>query len=71
MKKVNIGKCLRVAQAMKSVSNGELAKRFGIQPQQVIRWRKMEDMSFRRIQEIAEYFGMSFDAFIGLDDAKG
>ena len=68
---INIGRCLRVAQALRNVKNKDLADHFNVRPQQVIRWRNMQDMSVHRVQEIAEYHSMSFDQFIGLDDAEG
>lgn len=71
MQYINIGRCLKVAQALKDVRNIDLADRFGVKPQQVIRWRNSEDMPLHRIQDFATYFDMSLDQFIGLDDAKG
>lgn len=71
MQYINIGRCLRVAQALKDVKNIDLADRFGVKPQQVIRWRNSEDMPLHRIQDFAAYFDMSLNQFIGLDDAKG
>ena len=67
----NVGKSLRIAQAMKDVKNIEMAARFNVKPQQVIRWRNTEDMSIHRVQEFADYFEMSLSDFIGLSDAKG
>lgn len=71
MQYINIGRCLKVAQALKDVKNIDLADCFGVKPQQVIRWRNSEDMTLHRIQDFATYFDMSLDQFIGLDDAKG
>ncbi len=67
---INIGKCVRVAQAMKEVTNVEMARHFSVKPQQVVRWRNAEDMSVRRMEEIAEYCGMSLITFLSLSDAK-
>mgnify|MGYP001048109362 FL=1 len=67
----NVGKSLRIAQAMKDVKNIDLAERFNVKPQQVIRWRNTEDMYIHRVQEFADYFEMSLAEFIGLSDAKG
>lgn len=67
----NIGKSLRIAQAMKDVKNIDLADKFGVKPQQVIRWRNSEDMPIHRVQDFANYFEMSLFEFIGLNDAKG
>ena len=74
MKHINISRCLRVAQALKDVKNIDLAKRFGVKPQQVIRWRNSEDMSIHRVQEFASYFGMTLNDFLNLgisSDAEG
>jgi len=71
MQYINIGRCLRVAQALKDVKNTDLADRFSVRPQQVIRWRNSQDHTLHRVQDFAAYFGMSFEQFIGLDDAKG
>lgn len=67
---INIGKCLRIAQAMKDVTNVELARHFSVKPQQVVRWRNAEDMAIRRMEEIAGYFNMSLIEFMSLSDAK-
>lgn len=66
----NIGKSLKIAQAMKDVKNIELAEKFNVKPQQVIRWRGTEDMAIHRVQDFADYFGMSLSEFVGLGDAK-
>ena len=66
MKKANIGKSLKIAQAMTDVKNIDLANRFGVRPQQVIRWRTSEDMSVHKVQELADYLGMTMNDFIKL-----
>ena len=66
MKKANIGKSLKIAQAMTDVKNIDLANRFGVKPQQVIRWRTSEDMSVHKVQELADYLGMTMNDFIKL-----
>lgn len=70
MKYPNIGKSLRIAQAMNDVKNIDLAEKFGVKPQQVIRWRNSEDMPIHRVQDFANHFGMSLFDFVGLGDAK-
>jgi len=70
MKYPNIGKSLRVAQAMKDVKNIDLADKFGVKPQQVIRWRNTEDMAIHRVQDFASYFEMSLTEFVGLGYAE-
>lgn len=71
MQYIDIGHCIRVAQALKNVKNIDLANEFKVKPQQVIRWRNSEDMPFRRIQDLAAYFDMPLVKFLGLQDAKG
>ena len=66
MKKANIGRSLKIALAMHDVKNIDLAESFGVQPQQVIRWKSMEDMSVHKTQDFADYFGMTLSAFIKL-----
>lgn len=66
----NIGKSLKIAQAMKDVKNIDLAEKFNVKPQQVIRWRSTEDMAIHRVQDFANYFEMSLGEFVGLSDAK-
>lgn len=64
MKYANVGKSLRVAQALKDVKNIDLASKFGVKPQQVIRWRNSSDMSLHKVQELAQYFEMSLNEFL-------
>ena len=73
MKKVyvDIGRSLRIAQALNDVKNIDLAERFGVRPQQVIRWRNSQDMPVHKCQDFAEYFGMDFYKFLELGHAKG
>ena len=56
----------KIAQAMTDVKNIDLANRFGVKPQQVIRWRTSEDMSVHKVQELADYLGMTMNDFIKL-----
>lgn len=67
----NIGRSLKIAQAMKDVKNIDLAEKFNVKPQQVIRWKNTQDMNIHRVQDFADYFGMSLFDFIGLGDAEG
>jgi uncharacterized protein YjcR len=70
MKYPNIGKSIRIAQAMNDVKNIDLAEKFDVKPQQVVRWRSNEDMSIHQVQTFADYFGMSLSEFVSLADAK-
>lgn len=62
----NIGKCIRVAQAIKDVKSTELAEGLGVVPQQVVRWRSAKNMRFHQVEAIASFFGMSLDEFVSL-----
>ena len=63
----NAGKCVRVAQAMRDISSANLARLSGVQPQQVMRWRKQENMKLHTMQELCRIFDMSLDDFCSLD----
>jgi hypothetical protein len=67
----NIGKSIKVALAIRDIKNIELAEHFNVLPQQVIRWKNMEDHSFHRIQDFCAFFNMSVDEFVRLGSAKG
>jgi len=71
MQYTNIGRCLKVAQALRDVKNIDLAREVGVKPQQVIRWRNSQDMNFHRVQWFPNRFDMTLSEFLGLDDAKG
>lgn len=70
MDNINVGRCIKIAQAITDVKNIELARHFNVKPQQIIRWRNSEDMNLHRIQDIARYFQMDFFEFLELEDAK-
>ena len=64
MKYANVGKSLRVAQALRDVKNIDLASEFGVKPQQVIRWRNSPDMPLHKVQDFAAYFEMTLNEFL-------
>lgn len=66
MKPIKVGKCLRVAQEMHEIGNKELAAKLGVVPQQVNRWRNMDNMKIQQVQKIAETFGMTLSDFVKL-----
>lgn len=70
MDNINVGRCIKIAQAINDVKNIDLARHFDVKPQQVIRWRNSEDMNLHRIQNIAKYFEMNLIDFLGLEDAR-
>jgi DNA-binding Xre family transcriptional regulator len=63
----NAGKCVRVAQAMRDISSANLARLSGVQPQQVMRWRKQENMKLHTMQQLCIIFEMGLDEFSALD----
>lgn len=66
MRPIKIGKCLRVAQEMHEIGNKELAGKMGVVPQQVNRWRNMDNMKIQQVQRIANQFGMTIGEFVKL-----
>lgn len=66
MKPIKVGKCLRVAQEMHEIGNKELAAKLGVVPQQVNRWRNMDNMKIQQVQKIAETLGMTLSDFVKL-----
>ena len=69
----NIGKSIKVALAIRDITNLNMAKHFNVLPQQVIRWKNTENHSIHRVQEFAEFFDMHLDDFIAIGlkaDAK-
>lgn len=66
--RTNVGKCVRIAQAKREISTANMADDFGVFRQQVQRWRSANDMRLHKVEELAEYFGMSRDEFLKLGD---
>jgi hypothetical protein len=62
----NIGKSIKVALAIREITNLSMAKHFNVLPQQVIRWKNTENHSIHRVQEFSDFFGMHLDDFIAL-----
>ena len=69
--KSNTGASLRVAQAKYKVSGSELARYFGVHPQQVMRWRNGDDMKVSLALKFAKYFGITLAEFIELGADNG
>ena len=63
----DIGKCIRVAQAIRDIKSSELAEGLGVVPQQVNRWRNASNIRFHQVQRIAQFFDMTLDEFVSLD----
>ncbi len=63
----NAGRCVRKAQELKKITSANLARLSGVKPQQVMRWRKQENMKLHTMQELCRIFDMSLDDFCSLD----
>lgn len=61
---INVGECLRVAQARKNVSNRELATRMDKSEQQISRWRSQRDLRIQRVEELCEALKMDIREFL-------
>jgi len=67
---VDIGKCVRVAQEMRGITSQKLAADFKTNKQQVSRWRNATDMKLSKVNEFAEYFGMTLHQFLKVGDVS-
>lgn len=65
---VDVGRCLRIAQAKYDIKSAELAKRMGTFPQQIVRYRARKDMSIQTLVSIVAIFGISVDEFLSLEE---
>ena len=61
------GKCIRIAQEMRSINTKELCEKMGVQRQQMHRWRLSKNLKLHIVQQFAGLFGMSLDEFCKLD----
>lgn len=66
-KEVNVGRCLRIAQAKYDVKSADLARAMSTVPQQVVRWRSTEDLRVATLKRITDHFGITIDEFLSLD----
>jgi DNA-binding Xre family transcriptional regulator len=64
--KYNVGKSLRIAQELNEVSSRQLAKDLSVSPQQVHRWRNMNDMKVSKVETICNYLDIEFGKFLEL-----
>ena len=63
----NAGRCVRKAQELKKITSANLARLSGVKPQQVMRWRKQENMKLHTMQQLCIIFEMGLDEFSALD----
>lgn len=61
---MHVGKTLQRLQRLSDVNCTQLAKDLKTSPQQVSRWRQMEDMKISQIKQLADYFKVSVEEFI-------
>ena len=56
---IDAGKCIRAAQQVQGLSNAEFARLAGTSPQQVIRWRRNQNMKLHTMQALASVLGVT------------
>lgn len=66
MSRTDVGICFRVAQQLTGKTTGVICKDYGVTRQQVQRWRQADDMRLHKIEEFAEYFGLSLEQYLSL-----
>jgi transcriptional regulator with XRE-family HTH domain len=65
----HIGKCIRIAQEMRSVSTKDLCDQMGVARQQMHRWKNSDNLKIHTVQSLADIFDMTVNEFIALDAA--
>ena len=68
MQRIDVGKCIKIAQAKRDISVDQMARDMKVVKQQVYRWRQADDIKLRKVEELAEYFDMSLIEFLQLGD---
>ena len=63
---IDIGRCLRIAQAKFDVKSADLARAMNTVPQQVVRWRATKNMRVHTLKDICDHFGVTIDEFLKL-----
>jgi DNA-binding Xre family transcriptional regulator len=61
---IDVGKCLRVAQARKGLSNLELAEKMKKSPQQICRWRTQPDLRVQTVQSLCVALDIELNDFL-------
>ena len=59
MELIDVGKCIRAAQQEQGLSNAEFARLAETSPQQVIRWRRNQNMKLHTMQALASVLGVT------------
>ena len=63
----HVGKCIRIAQAVKNIPTKEVCEVMNVTRQQVNRWRHTENNKIHTVQQLAQVFSMTVDEFLELD----
>jgi DNA-binding Xre family transcriptional regulator len=61
---MHIGKQIVNIQRDRGIQCQDLAKKLGIVPQQLSRWRRSEDLKFSLVEKVANALGLSIHEFI-------
>lgn len=64
----NLKKCLRVAMAMKLMTNKSLAKELGVLPAQICNWRTHGPLPMSRLKSVLKALDMERDPFFKLGE---
>ena len=59
MELIDVGKCIRAVQKEQGLSNAEFARLAETSPQQVIRWRRNQNMKLHTMQALASVLGVT------------
>ena len=66
-KDIDVGRCLRIAQAKFDIKSADLARGLHTVPQQVVRWRGAKDIRVSTLKQITDFFGIGIDEFLSLE----
>ena len=61
---MNVGDLISDAQARKGLNNIDLAKKMGLAPQQISRWRKQDDLRLKTVLSICKALEMDLQDFL-------
>ena len=64
---IDVGRCLRAAQADTGITSAYLASCLEVKPQQIARWRTCDNLKFHTIQSLCKALGMSLEEFLSYD----
>jgi transcriptional regulator with XRE-family HTH domain len=70
MEHFNCGERVRALQDKLSVTSVELAKRVGVTPQQLARWRHTSNLKLHTVQKVCSALGIGLHVFFEEDDKK-